>query len=272
MRLKNAPLVHVLAQVAFSPILALERYLADIQGRFGPEYPRFRESTITAIPLMGSGPAAAPSAVVQWEFADRAQRIGIVLTKSGVVLQTTAYGSRESFFTRLHAILSTIRDFAPSTPLVERIGLRYVDLVRPVGDEPYGTYVHMGLLGFPFRDSPKLAARSLGFLTQSVAKTPHGMLAIRSATLPPGTLLPPDLDPGMLQPPFAPEKGGRPGLAVDFDHFTVFDGTLPPMDFEPDAILAHTIRLHATLREAFDTIITEEALKQWGPWTSEENQ
>jgi uncharacterized protein (TIGR04255 family) len=271
MRLKNAPLVHVLAQVAFSPILALERYLVDIQGRLAPEYPRFRESTIMSVPLVGPGPATAPPPVVQWEFADRAQRTGIVLTKSSVVLLTTAYGSRESFFTRLHTILSTIQDFAPSTPLVERIGLRYVDLVRPVGDEPYRTYVHMGLLGFPFLDSPKLEAQSLGFLTQSVAKTAHGMLAIRSATLPPGTLLPPDLDPGMLQPPFTPANGGRPGLAVDFDHFTVFDGKARPMDFHPDAILAHTMRLHATLRQAFDTIITEEALKQWGPWISEES-
>lgn len=271
MRLKSAPLVHVLAQVVFSPILSLERSLPELQERLAPEYPRFRESSVTTIPLTGGAATAVPISVAQWEFADRAQRTGIVLSKNSVVLQTTAYSSREAFFTRLYAILNTIRDFASSAPLVERIGLRYVDLVRPVGDEPYRTYVHMGLLGFPFRDSPHLHARSLGFLTQSVAKTNSGMLAIRSGTLPPGALLPPDLNPGMLQPALQPMPSERPGLAVDFDHFTVFDGTTPAMDFDPEAILAHARLLHATLREAFDTIITPEALKRWGPWVNEEN-
>lgn len=271
MQLKNAPLVHVLAQVVFSPILSLERSLVDLQQRLAPEYPRFKESSITTIPLTGVASMTSPTPVVQWEFADRAQRTGIVLSKNSVVLQTTAYGSREAFFTRLHAILSAIQDFAPSTPLVERIGLRYVDLVRPAGDEPYRTYIHMGLLGFPFRESPQLEALSLGFLTQSVAKTNSGMLAIRSGTLPPGTLLPPDLNPGMLHPALPAVGGERPGLVVDFDHFTVFDGMTPPMDFNPDAILVHARLLHATLRAAFDAITTPKALKEWGPWVNEEN-
>jgi uncharacterized protein (TIGR04255 family) len=269
MRLENAPLVHVLAQVVFSPVLTIERQLPELQERLATSFPRFRKAVVAAIPIFG---AEAGQATHQWEFADRSQRTGVVLTTSSVLLHTTAYTSWEPFLARLHGVLVALRQLLPTLQVVERIGMRYVDLVRPEADEPYGKYVHMGLLGFPFRDAPQLDAKTGGFLTQSVATTPTGVLAIRSGTLPAGRFLPPDLDAGMLQPPvLKATTGDKPGLTVDFDHFTLFDGdNVAVIDFDPDAIIAHLTTLHHTLREAFDVIVTPYALEQWGPWVAAE--
>lgn len=265
MRLENAPLVHVLAQVVFSPILTMERQLPELQERLGASFPRFREAVVARVPILGKEPGETTP---QWEFADRSLRTGLVLTTSSLVLHTSAYTSHEPFLARLRDVLIALGELLPMLQVVERIGLRYVDLVRPEAEEPYGKYVHMGLLGFPFRDAPQLNAQSGGFLTQSVATTPKGLLAIRSGTLPPGRFLPPDLDSGMLHPPeIKASSGARPGLAVDFDHFTIFDGANGQfMNFDPDAIVAHLIQLHHTLREAFDVIVTPYALERWGPW------
>jgi len=269
MRLQNAPLVHVVAQVVFSPILTIERHVPELQERLGASFPRFRKAVIATIPVLGR---EAGETSPQWEFADRSQRTGVVLTSSSVVLHTAAYTSNEPFLFQMYAVLVALRELVPTLQVVERIGLRYVDLVRPREDESYGKYVHVGLLGFPFRDAPQLDARSVNFLTQSVATTNTGFLAIRSITLSPGRFLPPDLDAGMLQTPAAaPTTGTMPGLAVDFDHFTLFNGpNTHAMDFDPDTIVAHLKTLHRTLRQAFDVIVTPYALEQWGPWVAVE--
>lgn len=269
MRLQNAPLVHVIAQVVFSPVLTMERQLPELQERLGASFPRFRKAVVATVPILG---AEAGETTHQWEFADRSQRTGVVLTTSSVVLHTTAYTAWEPFIARLHEVLAALRQLLPTLQVVERIGLRYVDLVRPEAEEPYSKYVHMGLLGFPFRDAPQLDARPRGFLSQSVATTPSGVLAIRSGTLPSGRFLPPDLDAGMLQPPvLKATTGDNPGLAVDFDHFTLFDGVNGTVvDFDSDAIIAHLTTLHHTLREAFNVIVTPYALEQWGPWIAVE--
>lgn len=268
MRLENAPLVYVVAQVVFSPVLAIERQVPEFQERVGVAFPRYRKGDVATVSLLGREAAETSQ---QWEFADRSQHTGLVLTTSSVVLHTTSYTSREPFLRQLYEVLVVLGELLPTLPVVERIGLRYVDLVRPEAEEPYGTYVHMGLLGFPFRDAPQLDARARGFLTQSVATTPTGVLAIRSGTLPAGRFLPPDLDAGMLHPPaLRATTTARPGLAVDFDHFTVFDGSSAIMDFSPDTLITHLTALHHTLRQAFDVIITPYALEQWGPWLDSE--
>jgi uncharacterized protein (TIGR04255 family) len=184
-----------------------------------------------------------------------------------LVLHTSAYLSKEPFIEQLRSVLIELHQLLP-TLLVERIGMRYVDLVRPDETERYEDYIHAGLLGFPFRDAPQLNAVPGGFLTQSVGTTPTGFLAIRSGILPPSRFLPLDLDAGMLRAPvLRPTTGNRPGLAVDFDHFTVFDGAnSSTMDFDPDAITGHLLKLHRTLRGAFDVIATPYALERWGPW------
>ena len=275
MRLQNAPLVQVLAQVVFTTVPDMSERVRALHARLNTLYPRYHEDQ-TVMAGISVQPGAdvqvlPPKTTTRWIFADRARQTGVIVTETGVLLHTTSYGGHRPFFARLGDVLRALDGSLSSKPMVERVGLRYVDLVRPEHHESYGTYVHQGLLGFPFRDASQLSAVGGGFLTQSVAETPNGVLAIRSMTLPAGTYLPPDLESGLLAPLDLPAvEGGRPGLAVDFDHFTLFTGAANTMDFVPDAILAHFGTLHGTLREAFQVIITSDARAAWGPPVDED--
>jgi uncharacterized protein (TIGR04255 family) len=265
MRLRNAPLVHVLAQVAFSPVLNWVEHVPALQERLiDIGFPRVQRGEVTEI-LFAPGNAPQQKIQQRFDFIDREQRTAFVLSESSFVLHTTDYVTREPFLARLQLGLEAVQASMKVT-LVERLGLRYIDLVQPDPGELFSAYVHQGLLGYPFRETPVLEASVGAFATQSVASTPTGTLAIRSGVLPPGQYLPPDLDPGTLLRPSRVDPS-RPGLAVDFDHFTVFSGQgSTPLDFHPPMIIAHLGQLHTALRHAFRAIATDSAISRWGPW------
>lgn len=265
MRLANAPLVHVLAQVVYSPVLNWMEYVPTIQERMiDLGFPRVQRGEETVFQL---APGGAPQQSVQqrFDFIDREQRTAFVLSESSFVLHTTDYVTAGPFLERLRQGLEVLQACMKVT-LVERLGLRYIDLVQPHPGERFGEYVHPGLLGYPFRETPALQAKLGAFATQSVAQTPTGTLAIRSLVLPPGQYLPPDLNTGtLLRPPQV--DPARPGLAVDFDHFTVFNASgATSLDFTPSAIISHLDQLHAALRTAFRAITSEHAISRWGGW------
>lgn len=265
MRLRHAPLVHVLAQVVFSPVLQWEEHAAVLQPLLAElGYVRLRRGQMVEVNF-GPGAPTEQRTVQRFDFSTRDQRSAFVLSEASFVLHTAAYLDKAPFLATFQRGLEALQEAMP-VHIVERIGFRFIDLVQPDAGEPFGRYVHAGLLGFPFRDVAALQATTRGFATQSVAMTPHGALAIRSGVLPPGQYLPPDLDTGTLLRPENHDPN-RPGLAVDFDHFTLFSepGT-PTLDFEPEAIIRHLQVLHTPLREAFHAIVTRDAIDRWGPW------
>lgn len=286
MQLRHAPLVHVLAQVVFAPVLNWADRVPALQDRLiDLGFPRTRREDVSELTFAFGGlpqaadpgkqagalvPTPGVAAGVQqsikstWEFADRAQRTAFVVSESSFVLHTSAYSTREPFFALLAQGLEALQSSMKVT-LVERLGLRYIDLVQKSADERFGQYVHDGLLGYPFREAPALGAIHGAFATQSVAVTPNGTLAIRSAVVPPGQHLPSDLNPGSLLRPDRVDQA-RPGLAVDFDHFTVFSAPAGTLDFDPTTIVRHMDQLHTTLRHAFDAIVRPYAIERWGPW------
>lgn len=272
MRLRNAPLVHVLAQVAFSPVLNWTEHVPALQDRLiDLGFPRVHRGEVTEITFgvtPGGANEPAQQTTPQFAFLDRDQRTAFVLSAGTFVLHTSDYKSVEPFLACLRDGLGAL-SATMKVRLVERLGLRYIDLVQPTGNEGYAEYVDAGLLGYPFRSAPgsppAIGATQVTFATQSVARTTEGVLAIRSGVLPPGQYLPPDLHPVSLQRPPNIDPA-RPGLIVDFDHFTVFNTPGERvMDFDAGTIVSHMEKLHATLRVAFRAIITPYAEARWGP-------
>jgi uncharacterized protein (TIGR04255 family) len=273
MRLQNAPLVHVLAQVVFSPLLRFEERVAAFREAVHEAgFPWVQQSFLHEVTVAAElGSAPVPSVVVKprWDYVSADRRTGVTLTDSSVALQTTDYSSRAPFFAQLYRVLNACA--ATMGPeYVERIGLRFTDVVRVQRGERFSQYIHTGLLGFPWRDTPGLEARGVGLRTESVAETSVGHFLVRSVVLPPTQVVPPDLNPTPLV--FAPiqkEVAEQPALSLDFDHFVHYNQPPhvgDPVRFDTDRVLDVVRRLHAGHREAFEAAGTEYAIKQWGPW------
>lgn len=270
-RLPRAPLVHVLAQVVFPAPPAWMDAIPQLQRElYALGYLRMHEHTVVEVSVdLGDGstpPVQKQRLLMRYEFADRDQRTAFVLTASSFVMHTTDYQTFDRFLAEFVRGLDVLHA-ATGVPVVDRIGLRYVDLIQLQASESFGFYVHPGLLGYPFRANAGLGGTKVGFATGSVAETPLGALAVRSTVVPPGQFAPPDLELGNLQPPTWVELD-KPGLALDFDHFTLFGAphTAAKMDFDAGRIAAHLTGLHTNVRAAFEGIVTEDAVAYWGGW------
>lgn len=273
MRLQNAPLVHVLAQVVFSPILRFEERVEPFREAIHEVgFPWVQQSFLHEVTVVAE-PESAPVPTVavkpRWDYLSADRRAGVTLTERSLALQTTDYASSALFFAQLRQMLS-VGVLTLGAGYVERIGLRFTDIVRVQRGERFSEYVHPGLLGFAWRDAPGLSARGVGLRTETVAETAVGHFLVRSAVLPPRQTVPPDLLPTMLvYKPILPELAEQPSLALDFDHYVQYNqpphNIGGPLKFDPDEVIDVAERLHAGHREVFEAAGTEHAFKQWGP-------
>lgn len=262
MHLVNAPLVQVLAQVVFSQVPGLETRIEQLHQRFFEAGYLIRvDGSVHDIRLSADGP---PSVRVRprWEFLDRDRAWSVSLTDQFVVLGTVRYLSAEPFWERLQEVLEIVRDVA-GVQLIERLGLRYIDVVRPRAGESFVDYVDASVLGFPLETLGAVQVIE-SVRTEKLARTEQGRMIARSMLLPPGVAAPPDLTGELRHVP--PSDPTLPGLVLDFDHFHVFE-TLG--DFDPESIVQQMEGLRLPLREAFRLVITEHAESVWGPWVSE---
>lgn len=264
MRLENAPLVHVLAQVVFSPVPKLSEAIPDFQASMlDLDFPWVQQGTVQEITVIGEAPPKVESRP-RWDFLSPDRSTGVLLTGNTLVLQTTRYTEAGPFRAQLEAVLLALyRAAAPR--LVERLGLRYTDLVRLNANESFDQFVVPGMLGFPVALVPNLQSSLVGLVTQVIASTQVGVLAVRSSLVPPGQPVPSDLLPSPLQFP-QEALSSSPALVLDFDHFAQFSR---PFEFEPASIGDYMRQLRDASHAAFLAVCTPFAIERWGPWTGE---
>jgi uncharacterized protein (TIGR04255 family) len=131
--LKDAPLIRVIAQVRFPPILSIENkdFVGSFQEEIREKYPILQpEQTRTFV--FGPQGAAQPTSQTTWRFIDKTDGWRVSLSPDFMALETTVYSSRGDFLERLKSLLVALdRSFKPE--VVERFGLRYID--RLVGQD-----------------------------------------------------------------------------------------------------------------------------------------
>jgi uncharacterized protein (TIGR04255 family) len=255
-RLRNSPLVHVLAQVVFTPVLDIADRLIAIQSGFKDlGFARLQRTEFQSFTLI-PGQAPQLQAKTRWDFLDREKENGVSLTDEFVVLQTSRYTTFEPFVEKLNRLLAVLAKI--NIAFVERAGLRYVDLIKPEPHEAFGRYLAPGLLGFPFADAG-VRASPKAFRTESTADTQVGTLAVRCYSLMPGQFLPPDLMPGILT--YRPELSqGEAGAALDFDHIST-----RTLNFSGGEVEDLMYKLHDPVKKAFRHSATDFAWERWGP-------
>lgn len=254
------PLVLVLGQVRFSPVRKMDAYIPGIQEAFRRQgFPIERAGKIQQLTITPSGIQAVEQE--RWEYRTKDERWSVTVLQDSVVLQTTAYERFEGFAEKLEAAVKTVFDETEQDKLglVQRVGLRYIDIIQPRDGESYRDYLRPGFHGAadaPFqKGSHRLYVESVGLT--DVADTP-GTLILRVAQNDQGFDLPPDLVGGAPKHQLRAKPGELVTL-VDMDHS--IEG-----NFEPVAewVTARAYTMHDHLIEAFhEHVVSEKAIEVW---------
>jgi uncharacterized protein (TIGR04255 family) len=130
--LAAAPLIAVIAQVRFPPVVSVARedFIGPFQERIRKTYPVLRQELESSVVLTPQGVHAGGDAAPVWRFLDNSDQPEwkVSLASSFVALDTSRYSSRADFLGRLHTVLDALA--ATVNPaLCDRMGIRYVDRV-----------------------------------------------------------------------------------------------------------------------------------------------
>ncbi len=255
--LDRSPLVYFLAQVRFSPILAMSDHINKIQERLRKlGYPHFsRTDTFNVAFSSPTGPTVEKAEL--WTFSAADRRTGIIVSSNFVSFQAVEYHCYEDALPKVIEALNAVNDVA-QIGLFERVGLRYLDLISPNWDdgEKLSTYLQPEIIGI---SGAAIDVTTLMHSTAYVGRTElNGTLVVKFTTSVAPTILPPDLSSANLEIPKHVADGTKIGI-LDFDHFVESND-------EFSIAVAQTILsdLHDAIARAFNQCVTEKARELWG--------
>ena len=261
--LSAQPLVLVLCQVRLSPVPRMEQYVPAIQEVFRRRgFPIERAGKVHQVTFSPGG--GAPVQVMEqqrWEYRNKDETWSILLMQDTVILQTTDYTRFEEFADRLRMAVHTVLAASEHDELgvVHRVGLRYVDVVRPSRGKDFRFYLRPGLHGMP--DEVFQPGRHLLHIEsrgRTIVGGNPGTMVVRIVQNDQGASLPPDLADGA--PSFSPRTdAGELVTLIDMDHFV--EGNF---DADTDWVMARAYEMHDHIIETFHNhVVTEDAIKEW---------
>ena len=189
-KLVNSPLIVVLTEIRFAPILAMANLIPEIQESLRRRgFPGFATSVIQQFQLSLTGQEPTFQTASRWVFTSTNRAHTITLTTEGVSFQTTAYDDFEGFLEYVRGAVDVLASIAEPS-FADRVGLRYVDAIPNVGEQ-MRRYFNETVLTFSATD---LDVQSLLLNQHIVATTENGHLQIRLSQVENAPLLPPDLN------------------------------------------------------------------------------
>ena len=260
--LKSPPVYATVAQVRFNPVLKLADFLPDIQeGMRRTGFPAYQRHDTVAIELSVSQEGRpTPQTVVRPRFAfGNVQKThSFILDIDALTLQSTDYGRFEAFSGVFMQGLALVHE-AVTLNFTDRIGLRYLDRVFPVGGDELAQYLAPEALGL----SAKLASRLGGRPQQSYLETicEVGTYKLRSRVVVQGGGLafPPDMVLGDLL--VSKRLAEYEGLHAIIDNDGFFEAR---ESYSPESVAAHLDGIHTIIGDTFNEIITDHARRVWG--------
>jgi uncharacterized protein (TIGR04255 family) len=253
LNLATNPLVFVLGQVVFTPVLRIADYVPELQENFRRAgFPRFHQLDTQEVRVTTRGAEVIPER--RWVFGDRQNQTAAVLSTNFVVLEQTHYTSFEPFVETLARVVETIVA-SVDVNLCERLGFRRVNLIEPGSSGlSLRAFFQPGLRGL---DPSALNVDQLHAQLEERGRTPEGELMVRLITPAPEGGLPPDVGMTLLKRRPRLDDRGESAL-LDIDHFSTQE-----RDFTGDGVVDGFWELHRRSDEAFRAAVTSEALGFW---------
>ena len=256
-KLHQDPLSLVLCQIKFSKVRKMPELISQIHDLLRKEgFPEDVSSTVQQVIITPDGiPQIIPTK--QDEFRSKDNKWSLVISDDMLVLVTTAYDRFEGFADRLKRSLEIVDQIAGiNQGLINRIGLRYVDVINPQPGETFRNYLQPSLHG---PTSSVFTDLNNWLHLESVGRTELGTMIVRITQNDQGVVLPPDI----IHKPMSYKmklEAGKLITLVDSDHFV--EGL---WDYDLDSIMNTTNELHKAINAAwFNDLVTSEALKNWG--------
>ncbi|MDR3752648.1 MAG: TIGR04255 family protein [Terracidiphilus sp.] len=260
---KNAPVVYVIVQVRYSPVLSLKTYVPQIQENFRrngfPAFDsRFNFQLAFSIPPPPEPEPAEPAIplarTLSYMFSNRDRSQSFVLEENGLTLHVTDYLDfswfLDLFLTHLEHIHGVI-----SPDSSERIGLRYIDAVLPKPGSEVKEYLIPAVLGLseqPVEGSVQHSYSETMLLNGNTSTISR--IIARSGKI----AFPPDMVglPVQINSRFTEYEGTH--ALVDTDSFQT---TRSPMEIQKLRDTLH--QLHESVENAFDAVTTDFARADW---------
>jgi uncharacterized protein (TIGR04255 family) len=260
---KNAPVVYVVVQVRFSPVLSLPTYITEIQEHFRKSgFPAFAQRFnfqlgLSMLPPNNTMPAAPPIPVestVAYVFSNRDSSQSFVLEQNGLTFHVTDYEDFNWFLDLFLKQLSRINEVVKPDSS-ERIGLRYIDAVLPregANIQDYFIPEMLGLSNKPMGGSLQHSFSETMFRDGNTSTVSR--VLVREGQI----AFPPDLVscPISINPRFASHVGS---------HATIDTDSSQQIRFEMDiSKVRSTLEgLHKSVNQAFHAVVTDFALSDW---------
>ena len=254
-RLHHAPVVYVLCQIRFSPVEKMADYVPAIQETLRTEYPVFDREQLGGVTL---GPSAQPVFVqneMRWRFETRDRQTGFMLSTQQLITHTTSYVDSDDFRRRIVRGFQTVHEVA-KLGFIQRVGLRYVDLVIPNEGEQIEDYVDSSVVGF--RPTVRGLTPDISQQFLQTRSAMGGVLMMRASRAHHSSALPADLLPTPLKLKREPHAD-QESMLLDWDHY------IDAVNLDPDPVqLTETLRrLKAPISTIFQEAITEHAVQVW---------
>ena len=259
-RLSKSPISYVLAQIRFTSIESIKKYIPEIQDKIRHDFPIFQKITIHALEMREDG-QPSPSIIHQWHFMDKDSVTGILLDGKSITIHTSKYDQFDGLISKLKKALGDMNEIL-NISLFVRLGVRYINIVENNLDE----YIKKGLLGFHLEgksfDKNKYLVNSE--LTQ---KSSRGLIRVKSTLFgskeiisgQPNVLIPPELFNVANYLSFVHHNQPKDKfLMLDIDHSDETKG-----DFEIEKVISGLKDLQDAAYQAFHEAVTEKALKIW---------
>ncbi|GKK13877.1 TPA: TIGR04255 family protein [Klebsiella variicola] len=263
-RMANAPVYFALAQIKFTPIAAMAKYVPDIQDYLRTKgFPEFESHSSNQLLFEQNAPNEPPKPIfqefTQWHFISEDRDTNFILGNDHITLQTTNYDTHEPFLEHLLTGLDCVRSITKPA-YATRMGIRYFDAVMPQTGESLNDYFVEQL------QSVELDLQPIHSIEEAIYNTVVGP-AIKNGTLitkirkVEGLIgFSPDVIPfGLtIQPKFAEFQAGWHAV-IDSDHFV--DGKI---DLDDKIITQQFLSMHKVIKDSFEKMVSPHALKCWG--------
>jgi uncharacterized protein (TIGR04255 family) len=252
--LGTSPLIFVLAQVRFPQLLSIKERIPAFQDALRKMgYLKLNQREVTQVNRDPQNNIVAKETYNQWEFIDKEGTHSVLADPRFINVNTSDYTVFEDFVVQMGRVFEVMTSCI-EPGLIERLGLRFVDLIVPSEGKNMEYYVNQSLRGFQVDPDEDRQA----FYMETVTRTGENKRFIHRYTeTQKGLGFPPDLIPSGLKLLQNPRMETTFGL-LDMDHMITRE-----MDVETAAMTEAFWDLHMHHEDAFRSSVTESALEEW---------